>query len=78
MKVDQILKVWFLLSPKILISSKYVELKMCMAQIPAALPVHNNPPLIFFQTKNLLKIWSFWKFCIITFRNSEDIRENSF
>jgi hypothetical protein len=44
-KVDQILKVWSLLSPKIIISSKSVELKMCMAQNPVAPPINTDTPL---------------------------------
>jgi hypothetical protein len=49
MKVDQILKVWSLLSPKIFISPKFVvPKKKNTAQIPVARSVHNDPPLIFF------------------------------
>jgi hypothetical protein len=61
MKVDQTLKVWSLLSPKILISSKSVELKKTMGQIPAAPPIYTNIPLKFFSkqkfTKNLEFFW---------------------
>ncbi len=40
-KIDHFLKVWFLLSPKIIISSKSVVLKSCTAQTPAT-PVHTK------------------------------------
>ncbi len=53
MKVDHILKVWFSLSLQILISSKSVELKKTMGQIPAAPPIY---------TSFLLKIFSKQKF----------------
>jgi hypothetical protein len=37
-----------------------VELKKTTAQITATPPGQNDPPLKFFQTKNLFKIWSFF------------------
>jgi hypothetical protein len=56
MKVDQIVKVWSLLSPKIFISPKLVVPKKTTAQIPAVPPEHNDPPLFFFQSQNFLKV----------------------
>ncbi len=59
MRVHRILKVWSLLTTKIIISPKQVELKRSTAQIPAAPLVHNDPPRKIFSSKNLQKIWSF-------------------
>ncbi len=71
MKVDQILKVWSLLSPKILISSKQVVLKMCMARNPAAPLIYANaPPKFFSKGKFIKRFGVFWKACIVTFQKS--------
>jgi hypothetical protein len=52
MKKDQVLKVWFKLSPKLSILPKSVELKKTMGQIPVAPPVYTNFPLkIFLKQK---------------------------
>ncbi len=52
MRVHRILKIWSLMSSKIIFSSKYVVLKRSLAQIPPAPSVNHNPPLnFFFQTK---------------------------
>ncbi len=61
MKVDQILKVWSFLSPKILISSKQVELKMCMdGPNPRGTSRTQQPSTkFFFQSCKSLKVWSF-------------------
>jgi hypothetical protein len=49
MKVDQILIVGSLLSPKIIISSRSVELKRSMAQNTAAPPIYTSAPLKFLK-----------------------------
>jgi hypothetical protein len=70
-KVDRILKVWSLLSSKIKISSKSVELKRSTAQTPATPPVHNHPPLKhFFKAKIYWKFGNFCKACIVAFQKS--------
>jgi hypothetical protein len=50
MKVDRNLKVWSILSPKIIISSKS-ELKRSMVQTPTAPPVYTNFPSKFRNEK---------------------------
>ncbi len=71
MRVHRILKVWSLLSSKIIISLKKVVLKRSTAQIPAAPPVHNDPPLkFFFKARIYRKFGIFCKACIITFQKS--------
>ncbi len=60
MKVDQILKVWSLLCPKIFISPKYVVPKKTTGQIPAAPPVHNDPPQLFFLNPKFLESVKFF------------------
>jgi hypothetical protein len=68
MRVHRILKVWSLLSSKIIISSKKVVLKRSTAQIPAARPVNNDPPLIFFKARIYRKFGIFCK--ALTFQKS--------
>jgi hypothetical protein len=55
MRVDQFLIVGSLLSPKIIISPKSVELRLTTARIPATPPVHNDPPLKFFSNRKFIK-----------------------
>jgi hypothetical protein len=74
MRVHRILKVWSLLTTKIIISQKKMVLKRSTAQIPAARLVHNDPPLnfffFFFKARIYWKFGFFWKACIITFQKS--------
>ncbi len=53
-KVALILKVWSLLSTKILISSRPVENSSVMSHSPAAPPVFTNSAQFFFQSCNSL------------------------
>jgi hypothetical protein len=55
MKVDGFLKVWSLLSLKILISSKSVEPRKTTARIPAAPPVYANAQLKNFSKRKFIE-----------------------
>jgi hypothetical protein len=59
-RVDQFLKVWSLLSPKIIISPKSVELRLTTARTPATLPVHNDPQLKFFSNPKFIECLEFF------------------
>jgi hypothetical protein len=54
-KVDQILKVWSLLSPKIIVLSQSVQLKRCTAQTP----VFTNFKVKFFLKQKFIEILGF-------------------
>jgi hypothetical protein len=60
MRVHRILKVWSLLSAKILILSKSVELKKSMAQIPAVPPLHNDLSLKLFPNQKFTQNLEFF------------------
>ncbi len=60
MRVDQFLKVWSLLSPKIVISLKQVELKRTTARIPTTPPIHNDPQVIFFSKAKFVESFEFF------------------
>ncbi len=60
MRVHRILKVWSLLTTKIIISPKQVLLKRSTAQIPAAPLVHKDPPLKIFSKQEFIENLEFF------------------
>ncbi len=60
MRVHRILKVWSLLTTKIIISPKQVVLKRSTAQILAAPLVNNDPPLKIFSKQEFIENLEFF------------------